>query len=241
MGSIISLGIGRLELDWAKNHLGRNHSVLFGRDDISLAPYYYADDLIEEKPAFVRPLRRIVRRLEMLGFTLYHCRRHYNDLLSVMYKHAEAPQITYEEYACALLSLDVNSLAPSIDETYDFEELRSEILRDPGFLKVLPQLSTIGRNECMFFRNLDPYFILRLLAENPTNLDMNVVWAFDDIVDGGSNMYQGELLSKEEYIRTFLTAMERRSEYDYTGLARLWDHLIGVCTNKPLVETDTAS
>src|SRR6202043_1566387 len=36
-----------------------------------------------------------------------------------------------------------------------------------------------------FFENLDPYVILRLLCENPANLDQNVIWRFQDVLESG--------------------------------------------------------
>ena len=36
-----------------------------------------------------------------------------------------------------------------------------------------------------FFENLDPYIVLRLLGENESNLDRDVVWRFQDVLDGG--------------------------------------------------------
>jgi hypothetical protein len=51
MGSMISLGIGRLEIDWGKNSFFRNHSKLFLRDGVASASYYYANGHEEIKPA----------------------------------------------------------------------------------------------------------------------------------------------------------------------------------------------
>lgn len=40
MGSMITLGIGRMELDWGKNNLYKDHSALFQISDVQLIPYY---------------------------------------------------------------------------------------------------------------------------------------------------------------------------------------------------------
>jgi hypothetical protein len=39
--------------------------------------------------------------------------------------------------------------------------------------------------ECEFVENLDPYITLRLLMENPANLDIEVQWRYADVVEGG--------------------------------------------------------
>jgi hypothetical protein len=54
MGSLITLGLGKLELDWGKNSIFVNHSALFLRSDISQAPYYYAEGVVECKRAYAR-------------------------------------------------------------------------------------------------------------------------------------------------------------------------------------------
>ncbi len=35
MGSMITLRLGRLEVDWGKNSFFRNHSPLFGKADLA--------------------------------------------------------------------------------------------------------------------------------------------------------------------------------------------------------------
>ena len=75
MGSMIRLRLGRLEVDWGKNNFFTNHSPLFRATDLQEADYYYADDVVERKPAYVRKLRHVTPRLELLGFSLEGCRR----------------------------------------------------------------------------------------------------------------------------------------------------------------------
>jgi hypothetical protein len=42
MGSMISLAVGRLEIDWGKNNGFVDHSALFQANDVRQIPYYYA-------------------------------------------------------------------------------------------------------------------------------------------------------------------------------------------------------
>lgn len=37
----------------------------------------------------------------------------------------------------------------------------------------------------MLFEHLDLYIILRLVCENPANLDQNVIWRFQDVFESG--------------------------------------------------------
>ena len=41
------------------------------------------------------------------------------------------------------------------------------------------------RDDGTFFENLDPHLILRLLGENPSNLERDLVWGIHDVVAGG--------------------------------------------------------
>ena len=45
MGSMISLGVGRMEIDWGKNNIFKNHSKLYTEKEFnSKVEYYYVDD-----------------------------------------------------------------------------------------------------------------------------------------------------------------------------------------------------
>jgi hypothetical protein len=76
MGSVITLGLGRLEVDWGKNWRYSNHSKLFLADDRKPLPYYYVDadtgqPITESKVGFARVLRSVRRRLVVSDF--YSC------------------------------------------------------------------------------------------------------------------------------------------------------------------------
>jgi hypothetical protein len=76
MGSVITLGIGRLEIDWGKNEYFINHSKLFLPHDKKSVPYYYVkydtgEPIVEDKIAFARPLKLVKRRLELLALSLH--------------------------------------------------------------------------------------------------------------------------------------------------------------------------
>ena len=197
MGSIITLGIGRLEVDWGKNSFFQNHSKLFLPEDIKPITYYYADDYQEEKPGFARKLRSVVKRIELLGYTIPECRRLYEDAAEQIPDHYPDPAISFDVIARALESVDINRVAlPDEPEHYDLGEyVARNILADPEFTKSAPDLRSLAPDDGTFFENLDPYLVLRLVAQNPANLDQDVAWRFDDVVEGGwvelSGLYEG--------------------------------------------------
>ncbi len=195
MGSTVTLGLARLELDWGKNESFVNHSALFLPTDKSPAPYYYADDVVEEKEAYVRPLRSVTKRLEMLGYSLAECERRYAEEVAEYPDYYDPPSLTFADFARILKAVHVRSVGLVEDGDYDLGEYVSQgIMRDPQFIAVEPRLKDMNRDEGTFFENLDPYITLRLLAENPENLDLPVVWRIADIVEGGyvrGEIYEG--------------------------------------------------
>jgi HEPN/Toprim N-terminal domain 1 len=189
MGTILNFSLGNLELDWGKASSIENHSVLFLPVDIRPVSYYYPDELIVEKPAFVRSLRLIVRRLDLLGYTIEECRRRYEAAASTTPTHYPAPVLSFDQFADALSKVDIEAFVrsdPDEYEDYDLGEfVTSQIFADPEFTKINKRLESLVRDDGIFFENLEPHLILRLLAENSQNLDREVVWRFADFVDAG--------------------------------------------------------
>lgn len=197
MGSIISLGVGNLEIDWGKNHFFRDHSPLFLPGDVSDAPYYYAEDVVEHKPAYVRKLRSVVRRLEMLGYGLGGCRERYVEAVRSFPDWYDAPALSFDELLAILAQVDVTHVGlPEHDGSEDsLGRYVLDILRDPEFVKSRPDLAGLDRDQGTFFENLDPYVVLRAVAENPANMEADVIWRHMDVLEGGyvvnDEIYQG--------------------------------------------------
>ena len=210
MGSIVTLGLGRLEVDWGKNWNYTNHSKLFLPGDRKLVAHHYFDPqtegIIEElKPGLARRLGSVKRRLELLGYTLSAARRHFEKDPARRPDFYENPEITFDMFARAIAAVDVQAVALdpwSEDHSLGDFAARS-ILRDPEFTKTAKNLKSLTRQDGTFFENLDPYVILRLLAENPANLDIEVQWRFTDIVEAGwaddDSLYEG-LTDRDRYL-----------------------------------------
>jgi hypothetical protein len=86
------------------------------------------------------------------------------------------------------VDVDRQGLPGNPDDGYDPGEYVLEtILQDPQFLKTLgaftPQWDKWDQG--LFFENLEPYVILRLLAENPATLTKPVIWRHMDVVENG--------------------------------------------------------
>jgi hypothetical protein len=184
---MITLSIENLEIDWGKNSNFTNHSRLFLPGDVAMVPYLYADEFKELKQALVRQLASVKKRLELLGYSLANSRLMYEQLTTDMASHCDPPP-PFELFADVLKGTDLEGVPSPEDlpENFDFGEYVPEVLLRLSELKKkhdLSQWQTTGAG--YFFENLDPYIVLRLLLENPRNLDRTLVWRYADVVEGG--------------------------------------------------------
>lgn len=198
---MITLGVGKMEIDWGKNSFFNNHSALFQIDDVKLIPYYYVDDdevpLVIKKEGLSKRLSSVKRRLDLLGYTLKEVERKYNQLLEDFMYHGVKNCLSYEKFSEILRQIDISIIdtpflsIESYDNGYDLGEfVRSCIIPEKEiYNKLLAELDgdeykvKYGLGE--FFENIDPYIILRLLAENESCKDLNVYWSFCDVIEGG--------------------------------------------------------
>lgn len=87
MGTIIALSVGGMDIDECKNFVGTDHGSLFQESDrkrihSDQVDYdYYEDpndpDLAAMEIGFVKPLRDVIQRLELLGYTYESIRVEY--------------------------------------------------------------------------------------------------------------------------------------------------------------------
>jgi hypothetical protein len=196
VGSLITLGIARLEIDWAKNCFGRNHSRLFLPSDVKNVPYYYADDVVQPKPGYARSLRSVLKRLQLLGYALGGCRKMYSELAAHP-EYEQRPPLRFTTLMRGLSQVDITKFKIPDDPSYcDLGEyVIANITNDPECVRSAPDLAAVEHSGGSFLNNLDPYIVLRLLAENPNNLDLEVTWRFSDLTEGGwidgDNLYEG--------------------------------------------------
>lgn len=206
MGSMITLGIGRMEIDWGKNSSFRNHSVLFKTSDVKPIPYYYVDmdsdePIIELKEGYARKLSSIKRRLDLLGYDLASIRKMFEDAVREHQEYGYKIKLSFDVFydvlrAINISEIDTVKLAVEFEENgYDFGEYaRRCILNAPEVQeKLLLEYEEVEDNEYQdpegevseFLENLDPYITLRILADNPTNAEQEVFWGFADVVENG--------------------------------------------------------
>lgn len=284
MGSMISLGVGRMEIDWGKNNVFNDHSSLFKPEDVTLIPYYYVDDdgrpIIEEKEGLSRNLLSTKNRLDLLGYTLEKVKSLYEDELKECGDHNLEVNLSFELFSKMLTKIDIHKINTP-DFAIDYEEngydlgefVQRCIIPEKEIYSYLLEFVNGDKQklnfdlEC-FFENIDPYIILRLLAENPSCKELNVFWSFADVVEGGwinkgdvvkplsasnkilivtegsSDSFIIQKAINELYpdISDFFTFIDMEKNYPFTGTGNLYNFCCGLMkigiTNKIIVIFD---
>lgn len=205
MGSMITLGIGNMEIDWGKNSFYTDHSALFKVSDIKLIPYYYVDTDSDEivtvmKEGYSSKLSNVKRRLDLLGYSIPKLKEMYEELVKEYEDFGYTIKLSYETFFDTIKTLDisvVNTVKCAVEyeeNGYDLgeyvrkcilalPEIRDEILVEYG--EDIDNYKNPEFDLSYFLENLDPYFTLRILAENPNNAEYELQWRFSDVVENG--------------------------------------------------------
>lgn len=200
MGSIISLGIDKLELDWGKNNFFVNYSYLFKNEDIKKIPYYYVDnnfekEIIEYKDGYSSRLSCIKDRLELLGYSLKEIKIKYNRILKEAQDFGNDINLSFESIYRIISKIEVDKISFIKDEIenndngYDIGEyarkcilnndvIRAQILKEAKVKENIYELSE-------FLENIDPLILVRILCENNKNINFELQWRFADVVENG--------------------------------------------------------
>lgn len=155
MGSIASLDVGGITLDWGKNEAWPSHGALF-----------QSKDAVEEsdgKPlAHAAKLRDVVPRLELLGYTLTASRSR------LLWRAEWVDEPRDMAALCAIV-----------------ESLRIETGGDLDSCDIASLLKQAGQPIDEYDEHVEPYAALRLLAEHAPNADVEVRWHYGDVIAGG--------------------------------------------------------
>ena len=188
MGSMITLGIGKMKLDWGKNNMFNNHSCLFQKEDIKMVPYYYSDDDIEYRKGLSKNIKSVMRRLDLLGYSLHDIEEIFNeDLKRISELDNISIPISFNDYYNTIKNIDINSInmtSEEYDYNYDLGEYAQKCV-----ISEINKLCTLSEYEYYYIReflqNLHPYITLRILSENKKNHNLNVIWRYADVVENG--------------------------------------------------------
>ena len=240
VGTMITLDIGGLTVYARKNSRGNDHGMLFQEKDrkqirCEQVNYEYCEEHDEDpssmEMAFSRPLREVVPRLELLGFTLDQVRRQYSDRVEAWREEnrgeddcqgptAEPDVMSFEEFSAfatahPLLDLDDTFVLASGSpaETRIRGRFKDENTKDRIPLPL--EYDDAAWSERSYFATLinilHPYSVLRILGLNEANLDADVVWQYGPLVDSGW-ADASEFVAGARRTQTFLVATEGSSD-----------------------------
>lgn len=222
---MIHLAVGRLEIDWGKNHGFSDHSALYQVGDLAQVPYFYVEDsdaaskedekdwkiIAEYKDGLSKPLHEVVDRIELLGHTMAHSEKEFLYLSELT--GLDTSKFNFGQLRKALSEIDVNSISVDYGEGGEdigkffrreiFPRLElSEIVEDPHYVQY---------EAAHAMENLSPYTVLKLLVENPSAQNLPVNWSFKDLEDGGWGKREGFVRPLDQSNR-FLIVTEGSSD-----------------------------
>lgn len=236
MSTPITLSVGDIDLTYNTGFMGVDHGMLYQDCDrryrrhpgINYNCAHSAEDLEQRESCFCRTLGSMVSRLELLGYTLGTVKSEYEMQVSLDGEqfndydpHDPRPErLTFEQFVDFIKMHALRDLKNDYVEDYDAAHAqgRGIFAGDPA-VPLLPSgdydRDHGGYSERSHFGSLigflSPYAVLRILAENPANLDEDVVWDYGSFVHAGwaKNEY---FVANARRTQTYLIATEGTSD-----------------------------
>ncbi len=174
---LIRLALGNFECDWTVSPTINDHSALFQECDAF--PNLDEDEVDFDAEGLKRPLGQMLNRLELLGYTLEYARTEFE--WSAYPGAFDSSFFSFKMFAGALAKLDVVAVSPAYPSSKRTTFFSAEIAKRLGLntetISQNAEISTLS--DAM--QRLSTGSILRLLAENLSNLCLDVVWRTDDL------------------------------------------------------------
>lgn len=233
MSTPITLAVGGITLTYNTGHMGLDHGMLFQERDrmpLECPATDSSDSLDYDEPlsemCFRRTLGSMVQRLELLGYTLKMVEAEYEAQVALDYEQQlevdpiQVPRLTFAQFVDFIRAHPVRDLKDDYSDFYDSQFAVGAVLlsMDPA-VKLLPEGDPFRDKSRYSERShfgtligfLDPYSTLRALAENPANLDLEVVWDYGPFVYAGWAKSE-DFVAGARRTQTYLLATEGTSD-----------------------------
>lgn len=238
MGTEITLNIAGVTVTYSKNHRGIDHGSLFQERDRKairsdqLDYDWYTEEgeaPTSSEMAFMRPLKHVVPRLELLGFNLERVRREYDAVAQDWLEEIQSLRddddepvpdlMSFTEFCKFVTAHPLDGLDGTfISGTDDSSEEKIRGRYNGIQFERIPRYESYNihaYSERSFFGGvvniLHPYSILRLFAEAKANEDAPVVWQYGPLVQSGWAT-EREFVPHARRTETFLIATEGSSD-----------------------------
>lgn len=189
MGSIVSLTIGGMEIDWGKNHGYINHSKLFHPKDKTILETDRSEGYDYVVTGYRRKLKDVIPRLELSGYNDKSIKLRFDEHKQFYADFVEPIQLDFDEFKEAVKNITIirrpGDDGDDFSYDYDLGEFAGEMLRSPEYLGLAERITSQHYRTREFLENLDPYIQLWLIASNPQNHDLDLVWHTNEIINGG--------------------------------------------------------
>jgi HEPN superfamily Toprim-like protein len=208
------LALGNFEVDWSNRFRLHDFGDLFQTTDIRKVVYRGTRDRTKRE-ALVKPLRDVSARLDLLGYTLTAARIEYESLTDHLTTPDFRGEVAYDLSFAGLLQrfghLNVSKIKPPyVGGHYSVGEFFAHEVAPRIGLKDNPD-----GNLTYFSESVERFraeLVLRMLAENPANLDLNVVWYIDDHLDSHEGIDRDFFVRPLAREKRFLLVTEGRSD-----------------------------
>lgn len=210
MGTMIHLTLGAFQIDWGKNNFFSNHSGLFELKDLKkeVPDYAYSEPHMTE--GYSKPLGELVARLELMGHGIACIKREFYNARDDDGDPIKHP-LSFKKLLEIASQVDIQRVTGDWSDNRDPKFVPTEIINRMGDY---PEYS-LSRPDYwdlqMLFEGLSPYSVLRLLAENPANLKVPVIWPFGETVSSGWAKYE-DMLPQKGPVNKFLIVTEGSSD-----------------------------
>lgn len=201
MGTEISLTLGRFQIDYGKNFDFQNHCALFQKSDLGIVPDYgYDKPLMME--GYSRSLRKIIGRLELLGYTLETVKKEY---ISAQDEWGDAYRrpLSYKKLYDFIKTVNVGAITGKWSNSKKNKFVPKKIMDNFSPHKY----SADGHRPDFWdleilLEGFSTYAKLRLLAENPKNLNLPVIWPFGELAKNwvGRENFLVELEQQKKFL-----------------------------------------
>lgn len=234
MSTPITLSVGGIDLTYNTGYMGMDHGMLYqesdrlylDRDSLDVDSFARTDEHLRQRDlCFCRTLGSMVSRLELLGYTMAVVKSEYEKHVSIDNElfggfQARPERLTFDQFVEFIKTHAVRDLSNEYVSDYDAQHAqgRGRFAADPS-VPFLPSgefdNDLGGYSERSHFGSLiaflSPYATLRILAENPTNRTLDVIWDYGNFVDAGWAKNE-DFVAGARRTQTFLIATEGTSD-----------------------------